>query len=100
MVRPSFAPPPDIRELREVTAVPDRRPGQGDSAAREDPLDAGVKLTSVASTVWSVSSRAMIDGERDSVVLADMAKGKIRAKTDQLAKARDQPDHDPARIVA
>ena len=53
--------------------------------------DAGVKLTSVASTVWSKSSRAMVEamiaGERDSVVLADLAKGKMRQKTDRLEEA-------------
>jgi transposase len=53
--------------------------------------DAGVKLTSVASSVWSKSSRAMIEamisGERDSVVLADMAKGVMRKKTDRLEEA-------------
>ena len=90
MVRPSFVPPPDIRELRELTRY---RKTLIDARAKEIQRlekilqDAGVKLTSVASTVWSVSSRAMIDGERDSVVLADMAKGKMRAKTDRLAEA-------------
>ena len=46
--------------------------------------DAGIKLASVASqTIW-VSGRAMIDaliaGERDPVVLADLAKKKMRVK--------------------
>src|SRR5271154_1081637 len=91
MVRPSFVPPPDIRELQEVTRY---RKTQVDARAKEIQRlektlqDAGVKLTSVASTVWSASSRAMIEamiaGERDSVVLADMAKGKMRNKTDRL----------------
>jgi transposase len=94
MVRPSFVPPPDIRELRELTRY---RKTQVDARAKEIQRlekvlqDAGVKLTSVASTVWSVSSRAMIEamigGERDSVVLADMAKGVMRNKTDRLEEA-------------
>ena len=46
--------------------------------------DAGIKLTSVASAVWSVSSReiieALIAGERDPAVLAQMAKGRMRAQ--------------------
>jgi transposase len=94
MVRPSFVPPPDIRELRELTRY---RKTQVDARAKEIQRlekilqDAGVKLTSVASTVWSKSSRAMIEamiaGERDSAVLADLAKGKMRKKTDRLEAA-------------
>ena len=40
MVRPSFVPPPDIRELTgadQVQEVPGRRPGQGDPKARKSP---------------------------------------------------------------
>ena len=94
MVRPSFVPPPDIRELRELTRYSKT---QIDARAKEIQRlekvlqDAGVKLTSVASTVWSASSRAMIEamiaGERDSVVLADMAKGVMRNKIDRLEVA-------------
>ena len=94
MVRPSFVPPPEIRELRELTRY---RKTQVDARAKEIQRlekvlqDAGVKLTSVASTVWSVSSRAMIEamigGERDPVVLADMAKGVMRNKIDRLEEA-------------
>lgn len=50
-----------------------------------------MKLSSVASTVWSVSSRAMVEaliaGERDPEVLADLAKGRMRAKSTELAEA-------------
>jgi transposase len=95
MVRPSFVPPPDIRELRELTRY---RKTQVDARAKEIQRlekclqDAGVKLTSVASTVWSKSSRAMIEamiaGERDSVVLADHGQGgPMRKKTDRLEEA-------------
>ena len=94
MVRPSFVPPPEIRELRELTRY---RKSQVDMRAREIQRlekalqDAGIKLTSVASSVWSQSSRAMIEalisGERDSVVLAEMAKGVMRKKIDRLGVA-------------
>ncbi len=95
MVRPSFVPPPEIRELRELTRY---RKSQVDVRAQEIQRlekalqDAGIKLTSVASGVWSVSSRAMIEalikGERDPEVLADMAKGVRRAKKiDRLSVA-------------
>jgi hypothetical protein len=55
-------PPPDIRELRELTRY---RKTQFDAWAKEIQRlekvlqDAGVKLTSVASSVWSKSSRAI-----------------------------------------
>jgi transposase len=94
MVRPSFVPPSDIRELRELTRY---RKTQVDARAREIQRlekvlqDAGIKLTSVASTVWSASSRAMIEamieGERDPKVLAQMAKSRLRAKIPQLEEA-------------
>jgi transposase len=94
MVRPSFVPPPPIRELRELTRY---RKTQVDARAREIQRlekvlqDAGIKLTSVASRVWSASSReiieALIDGTRDPAVLAQMAKGRMRAKIADLEEA-------------
>lgn len=112
MVRPSFVPPPEIRELRELSRY---RKTQVDARSREIQRlekvlqDACVKLTSVTSTVWSKSSRAMIEaliaGERDPVVLADLAKGRMRAKlaalSDALA-ANWRPHHSvvAARIIA
>ena len=94
MVRPSFVPPPEIRELREVTRY---RKTQVEARAKEIQRlektlqDAGIKLSSVASKVWSMSSRAMIEamiqGERDPQVLAQMAKSRLRAKIPQLEEA-------------
>ena len=67
------------------------RVADGEAIFRETLQDARVKLTSVASTVWSKLSRAMIEAmishERDSVVLADMARGVMRKKTDRLEEA-------------
>jgi transposase len=94
MLRPSFVPPPPIRELRELTRY---RKTQVDARAKEIQRlekvlqDAGIKLTSVASAVWSASSRQMIEaliaGERDPAVLARMAKGRMRAKISRLEEA-------------
>jgi transposase len=94
MVRPSFVPPPEIRELRELTRY---RKTQVDARAKEIQRlekvlqDAGVKITSVASSVWSLSSRqiieALVAGERDPAVLAQMAKGRMRTKIDRLEEA-------------
>jgi hypothetical protein len=53
--------------------------------------DASIKLSVVASSLTTVSARAMlaalIDGERDARVLADLAKGKMRAKIPELTEA-------------
>ncbi len=53
--------------------------------------DAGIKLTSVASTVLSKSGRAMLEamlaGQSDPVLLAEMAKGRVRSKIPQLVDA-------------
>jgi transposase len=94
MVRPSLVPPPEIRGVRELTRY---RKTQVDARTKEIQRlekvlqDAGFKLTSVASTVWSKSSRAMIEavlaGERDATVLADLAKGVMRRKIPQLEEA-------------
>lgn len=94
MVKPSFVPPPEIRELRELTRY---RKTQVDERGREIQRlekalqDAGLKITSVASSVWSKSSRqiieALIAGERDPAVLAEMAKGRMRPKIPQLEEA-------------
>jgi transposase len=96
MVRPSFVPPPAIRELRELTRY---RKTQIDVRAAEIARlekvlqDAGIKLTSVASKVLTQSGRAIVEaliaGQRDPRALADLAKGKLRPKIPQLAEALD-----------
>jgi hypothetical protein len=94
MVRPSFVPPPPVRELRELTRY---RKTQitvraAEIARLEKVLqDAGIKLTSVASKVLTQSGRAMVEaliaGERDPAALAGLAKGKLRPKIPQLTAA-------------
>ena len=64
LVRPSFVPPPEIRRLRDLTSL---RKAQINERARsiqrlEKVLqDAGIKLSSVASTTYSKSARAMLE---------------------------------------
>jgi transposase len=94
MVRPSLVPPIEIRQLRELTRY---RKTQIDARAAEvqrlEKLlqDAGIKLTSVASRLLTASGRAMIEaliaGQRDPRVLAEMAKGKLRPKIPALQEA-------------
>jgi len=53
--------------------------------------DASVKLTSVASNITGTSSRemlhALVDGERDPAVMADMAYSTLRRKIPDLTQA-------------
>jgi transposase len=94
LLRSSFVPPPEIRELRDLTRyrkrlVQDRtREAQRVEKVLED---TGIKLSSVASSVLTKSARAMIDaliaGERDPKVLAELAQGRMRSKIDELTLA-------------
>lgn len=94
LVRPSFIPPEPFRALRDLTryrkAVSEER-GREVQRLHKILEDAGVKLSSVASHVLTKSGRAMIDaliaGERDPEVLAEMAKGVMRKKIPQLQDA-------------
>lgn len=94
LVRPSFVPPKEIRELRNLTRY---RKAQIEERTREgqrlDKMlqDAGIKLSSVASDVLGVSGRAMLEalvaGTTDPDVLADLARGKLRVKLSALRDA-------------
>jgi transposase len=94
MLRPSFVPPAEIRELRDYTRlradlVRDRtRQVQRLEKLLEDAL---IKLSTVASDLLGVSGRAMIEaliaGERDPGVLAGLAKGQLRKKHSRLVEA-------------
>lgn len=94
MVRPSFVPPPEIRGLRELTRYRKTQiRARGQEIQRLEKLlqDAGIKLTSVTSGVWSQSSRAMLEmlivGQSDPAALAELAKGRMRAKIPALVEA-------------
>src|ERR671913_1645475 len=85
LLAPSFVPPPEIRRLRMLTRY--RVQLMGDRTREVTRLelmleDASIKLSSVAASLTSVSARAMlaalIAGERDPRVLAELAKGKMR----------------------
>ena len=94
LLRGSFVPPPAIRELRDLTRYR-KRLVQAHTAEcqriQKTLEDAGIKLDSVASDVLGVSGRAMLTalvaGERDPQVLADMAKGRLRSKLPELRRA-------------
>jgi transposase len=94
LVRGSFVPPPEIRQLRDLTrtrtAITRERARE---AQRLEKLleDAGIKLSAVASDILGVSGRAMLEaliaGDRDPAALADLAKRRMRAKIPELTEA-------------
>jgi transposase len=94
LLRGSFVPPPAIRQLRDLTRYR-KKLIQAHTAetqrVHKTLEDAGIKLDSVAADVLGVSGRAMlaalVAGERDPVVLAALAKGKLRKKLPQLRQA-------------
>ena len=94
LLRGSFVPPPAIRELRDLARYRKRliQTHTAEGQRIEKTLeDAGIKLDSVASDLLGVSGRAMLNalvaGERDPQVLADLAKGKLRNKIPALRQA-------------
>jgi transposase len=94
LLAPSLVPPPDIRRLRMLTRYREQLMGDRTREIVRLELmleDASIKLSSVVSSLKTVSARAMltamIDGEQDPLVLADLAKGKLRRKIPDLAQA-------------
>lgn len=94
MLQPSFVPPPPIRILRDLTRYRvDLVTSRTAEKQRVEKLleDAQIKLSVVVSDIFGVSGRemmaALIAGERDPRVLAEMARGKMRSKTTRLVEA-------------
>jgi transposase len=94
LVRPSFVPPKPIRELRDLTRY--RKALLAERTREVQRLhkvleDAGIKLASVASDPLGVSGRAMLEalvsGTHDPQVLAELARGRLRAKLPALREA-------------
>jgi transposase len=94
LLRASFVPPKPIRQLRNLTRY---RKTQIQERAREVNRlhkaleDAGIKLDCVAADVMGKSGRDMLDalvaGQTDPEVLADLARRQMRKKIPQLREA-------------
>lgn len=94
LVQPSFVPPAEIRVLRDLTRY---RTSLTQDRTREIQRlqnqleDAGVKLDCVATDILGKSARRMIEaliaGERDPEVLAELALGRLRPKIPDLQQA-------------
>jgi transposase len=103
LIRGSFIPTPAQRQLRDLTRY--RTHLVEERARLTNRLqtvleDANVKLASVVTDIRGVSARAilaaLIAGETDPVVLAELARGRLRAKREVLAQAvvgRFTPHH-------
>ena len=104
MLASSFVPPEDIRRLRTHTRYR-RKLVQARTAEKQrcEKLleDAHLKLSSVISDIHGISGRdmlaAVIAGERNPKVLADLARGVMRRKAARLEEALDcsffTPEH-------
>ncbi len=94
LLRPSFVPPRPQRELRELTRY--RTTLVRERSAEVNRLQktlegANIKLAGVASNILGTSSREMLEqliaGTTDSAALAELARGRLRAKRPQLRQA-------------
>ena len=94
MLRPGFVPPPQIRRLRDLTRY---RAGLVRACTAEKqraeklPVDAQIKLSVVATDIFGVSGRdmmaALVAGERNPQVLAQLARRTLRKKISLLEEA-------------
>jgi transposase len=94
LLHPSFVPPAPQRELRELTRY---RMSLSEERARlinrlqKTLEDANLKLASVVTDITGKSARdmltALLSGEGDPVVLAELARGRMRSKRALLAQA-------------
>ncbi len=94
LLRGSFVPPVEIRELRDITRY--RRQVTEERSREIQRLqqileDACVKLSMVVSDTLGVTARLILgglcDGQRDPQVLAAMARGRLKIKINDLARA-------------
>jgi transposase len=94
MLRPSFVPPPWQRELRDLTRY--RRTLIHERTREKQRVeklleDTQIKLSAVVSDMFGVSGRQMLEaliaGQRDPKVLAQLAQGRMRSKLGVLEEA-------------
>ena len=94
LLRSSLVPPPPIRRLRDLTRA--RTALTRDRSRQVQRIekvleDTGIKLSSVASDIVGVSGRlmlqALIDGQNNPTVIAELAQRRLRAKIPVLTEA-------------
>ena len=94
LVRASFVPPENQRQLRDLTRTRARLLADRTrevNRLEKELEDACIKLSAVATDLQGASARLMLEGlirhDDDPAALADLAKGRMRAKIDQLTEA-------------
>jgi transposase len=94
LLRPSFVPPPSIRELRDLTRQRTQLVRHRATAANRIQKvleDTNIKLASVATDILGVSGRAMLEAliqqVDDPAQLAELARGRLRSKIPALRRA-------------
>jgi transposase len=94
MLRASFVPPKPVRQLRDLTRtakVLTQERTRHKQRVEKVLEDAQIKLSTVATDIFGVSGRAMLEalcaGQRDPRVLASMARGRMLIKHEALVKA-------------
>ena len=94
LVRGSFVPPEPIRQLRDLTRARTTITRERSKVIqRLEKLleDSGIRLSAVASDITGVSSRAMLEaliaGQDDPQILAEMARRRLRSKIPELVEA-------------
>lgn len=94
LLRPSFIPPLAQRDLRDLTRHRTNFIRERVNLVNriQKVLEAAnIKLASVASDVMGVSGRSMLNaivaGQTNPVLMADLAKGRLASKRDQLVQA-------------
>ena len=105
LLRPSFIPPQDLRELRLVTRY--RLKLTHTLASEKNRLhkvldDAGIRLGGLVSDINGTSAQAMIAGliaGRPLTELIGCARGRMQAKREPLRQALDEPLSERHRVV-
>jgi transposase len=94
LLRNSFIPPRDIRDLRDLTRYRVKLVQNATSEKNRIQKileDANIKLSSVLSKTFSVSGtemiKAIIQGDSSPVEIADLARRRLRSKIPELIKA-------------
>lgn len=94
LLRPSFVPPPPQRELRELTRHRSNFIGERATLCNRVHRvleGSNLKLTSVLTDVQGKTGRAILQallaGQTDPTLLAELAQGSLRQKRDLLARA-------------
>lgn len=94
LIRPSFVPDKQIRELRDLMRY--RRKLVESRAHERNRLlklleTANIKVSNVATNVFGASGMAMLEalarGETDGSTMAQLARGRMKSKRDALSKA-------------